>query len=403
MANDLSFNQASAILNDVVAQATGVKNLTATDTSSFVTIAQTALKVGYDPLMTAISQVLSRTIFSVRPYTAKFKGLLADSIRYGNHVRKINYIDKDDVNAAPFTLTDGQSVDQYTVRKPEVVQTNFYGANTWQDYITRYREQLDNAFTGPEQFMQFISGLMLELTNKHEQETESMARMALVNFIAGIIANTDNVNGRVVHLLTEYNTLTGLQLTDTTVYQPENYAPFMKWVYSRVAGLASMLTERSIKYHTNLEISGAAKNFKRHTPYDRQKVYMSASSRFQIEARVLADAFHDNYLKYADVDTVNFWQNIDKPTSINATPSYLKKDGTIFMPTLSGNSPTAPTTSDAIFGVIFDEEAVGVTMINNSLDSTPFNARGHYTNLWWTSTYRWWNDFTENGIVLLLD
>ena len=130
---------------------------------------------------------------------------------------------------------------------------------------------------------------------------------------------------------------------------------------------------------------------------------MSASSRFQIEARVLADAFHDNYLKYADVDTVNFWQNIDKPTSINATPSYLKKDGTIFMPTLSGNSPTAPTTSDAIFGVIFDEEAVGVTMINNSLDSTPFNARGHYTNLWWTSTYRWWNDFTENGIVLLLD
>ena len=53
--------------------------------------------------------------------------------------------------------------------------------------------------------------------------------------------------------------------------------------------------------------------------------------------------------------------------------------------------------------MIFDEEAVGVTMINNSLTATPINARGLYTNLWWNSTYRWWNDFTENGIVLLLD
>lgn len=397
MANTLAFDQASAILSSVVEQATGVKALTATDTSSFVTIAQTALKTGYDPLMTAISQVLSRTIFSVRPYTAKFKGLLADSTRYGNHVRKINYVDKPVVDSSTYTLTDGQSVDQYIVRKPDVVQTNFYGGNVWQDYVTRYREQLDNAFTGPDQFMEFFSSLMLELTNKHEQETESMSRAALVNFIGGILAdNNEADNGRVIKLLTEYNTQTGLALNATSVYAPENYDAFVKWVYSRVAGLCSMMTERSVKFHKNLTISGTAKNFMRHTPYDRQKIYLSADPQYQINARVLADTYHDNYLRYADNDTVNYWQSIDSPTSINVTPGYLQSDGTIM-------APGTATTNDNIFGVIFDEEAVGVTMINNSLDATPFNARGHYTNLWWTSTYRWWNDFTENGIVLLLE
>ena len=43
-ANDLTFNQISAVLNSVVRQATGQAAQVATDTSSFVTQAQTALK-----------------------------------------------------------------------------------------------------------------------------------------------------------------------------------------------------------------------------------------------------------------------------------------------------------------------------------------------------------------------
>ena len=104
----------------------------------------------------------------------------------------------------------------------------------------------------------------------------------------------------------------------------------------------------------------------------------------------------------ADFETVNYWQDIDNPTSIKVYESYLKPDGTIATNSKK-ETGDAPTTTDKLFGVIFDEEAVGVTMINNSLTATPINARGLYTNLWWNSTYRWWNDFTENGVVLLLD
>ena len=43
MANTLTFDQISTVLNDIVKQATGMETMKATDTSSFVAQAQTAL------------------------------------------------------------------------------------------------------------------------------------------------------------------------------------------------------------------------------------------------------------------------------------------------------------------------------------------------------------------------
>ena len=75
MANSFSFNQVATILTEIAKQATGVENISVTDTSSFVTVAQKTLSVGYEPIYNAINQVISRTIFSRRPYARKFGGL----------------------------------------------------------------------------------------------------------------------------------------------------------------------------------------------------------------------------------------------------------------------------------------------------------------------------------------
>ena len=151
-ANDLSINQLSTVLNSIHSQATGKSAIAATDTSSFVTVAQATLKAGYDPVLNAISQVLSRTIFSIRPYNAKFKGLMADSIRYGNHVRKLQTIDKPFEDDVRTLLTDTYSVDQYVVNKPIVLQTNYYGEETFAKSLTIFRDQLDTAFSSRQYF-----------------------------------------------------------------------------------------------------------------------------------------------------------------------------------------------------------------------------------------------------------
>lgn len=388
--NDLTFNQLSTVLNSIVQQATGKQTQQVTNTADFVSVAQTALKTGYDPVLQAVSQVLSRTIFSIRPYTRKFGGLMVSNQQFGNIVRKLNIADKDWENDSRFELTDGSGVDMYKVNKPTILQTNFYGANVFEKSLTIFKDQLDCAFSSPDEFGRFISMTMSNASDMIEQAHENLARATLANFIGGKISGDA---ASVIHLLTEYNTITGMAtpLTAETVYQPANFKPFMQWVYSRVASLSSLMTERTQKFHINV----TGKEISRHTPVNKQKVYLYAPARYQTETMVLADVYHDNFLRMADNETVNFWQSIDKPDAINVQPVYLQTDGTL---------KTGEALNKAnIFGVMFDEEAAGYTVVNQWSAPTPFNVKGGYSNIFWHFTDRYWNDFTENGVVLLLD
>lgn len=390
--NDLSFNQVATLLNAITSQATGQTELTPTNTNEFVSLATTALKTGYDPLATAISQVLSWTIFSERPYTAKFKGLKVSNQQYGNIVRKLNIVDKPAKEDARFNLVDGAVVapSMFSVNKSEILQTNFYGANVFSRDYTLYKDQLDCAFRSPDEFQRFISMVVRNTQDKIEQDRENLARATLANFIGGIAA--ENNDDRVVHLLTEYNAATGKALTNVTVYEPENFPAFMAWVYARIGEISELMTERSQKFQTIVN----NKNINRHTPAAFQRLYLSTAKMLQYDSMVLANAFHDNYLKYADFERVNFWQSIDDRQTINVKASYLGADGLI-------KTQESAAKVENIFGIIFDDEALGFTEVNEWSQPSPFEASGGYTTFWYHFTLRFWNDYTEKAVLLLLD
>lgn len=400
MANEITFNQLATVLNAIVAQATGKTGIAATDTSSFVTVGQEALKCGYDTLGTAISQVLGKTIFSARPYTAKFRGLEMSKQEYGNSSRKLSPIDKDfenDPSIDPAQMVDGGSIDPYVISKPLVQQENFYGTEVMKKSLTIYDWQLDQAFTGPDKFGQFVSMMMQNASDMLEQARENTKRMTIVNLIGAVLGNyAANQN---VKLVTEYNSYLSLygqdMLTWATIKgNPVQYQRFMRFAYARVATIASMLTERSAKYHVSLP----DKTIMRHTPYEYQRLYMLGQERYDMEAQVLADAFHDNYLKYADVETVNFWQSINTPDAINVTPSYLIASGE----NVGNVAKGAAVNKSGIFAVLMDRDAAGVVQVNERT-TTQYNGRGEYTNYWFSAAMRFYNSFTENVVVFTLD
>ena len=190
----LTFEQVSTILGAIHAQVTGTTTLVQINTQNFVAVAQTTLKFGYEPVLAAISQVLSKTIFSVRPYSRKLAGLKADAVRYGNHVRKLVVLDNDWEDDDSKGLTDGVAVDHYTVKKPTIVQTNFYGANVVLDHITIFKDQLDTAFSSPEELGRFFSMVMQNMTDRIEQKHEEVARLTLASLVAAkTVADTGNV------------------------------------------------------------------------------------------------------------------------------------------------------------------------------------------------------------------
>lgn len=391
-ANVLTYNAIGTILNQIVTQATGKAQITPTNTSEFTAVAQTGLLAGYDNLMGAISQVLSRTIISTRPYSRKFQGLEADNIRYGNHVRKINYVDREWEDGSRLPLTTGVPVDDQAPTLDEVLQTNFYGQNDYEIPWTLFSNQIDVAFQNADELGAFISGKLQNISDMTEQKHESMARMILANLIAGIISI--NNAPQIVHLVTEYNAYVGntTPKTLTELRASSEYGSFVKWIYGRVAQISAMLTERSLIYHQNV----TDKEISRHTPYDKQNVYLLSEERFQMEARVLADTYHDNYLKLADTAILNFWQSITSPNQINITPTYMGTNGSLVTPESSVNQSN-------VFGVITDVEAAGYTIVNQRTTSAAYNGKGEFQNFWLKFTDRYWNDFTENAVVLLLN
>lgn len=401
MANDLSFTQLATVLNSIVSLATGTNQSLATtpvDTSSFISVAQTALKTGYDPLATAISQVLSRTIFSVRPYTRKFKGLNVSNQRYGNHVRKLTVIDKPFEEDDRFKLADGESIDQYKVNKPKVLQTNFYGANVYQKSVTIYKDQLDCAFSSPDEFASFISMVMQNSTDMIEQAHEETARNTINNLASAIYAmeksttlstEAAKANGdkRAINLLSLYNKESGKTLTVNDIFKAENFEGFIKFVFATINNIANLMTDRNTLFCSQL----TDYNIVRHTPKNRMKFYLLSNIVNKINSEVFSTVFNPDFLKLVDFESVNYWQSPLLPETSNCKANYLNKDGTI--------SIHAGDKISYLFGVLFDEEAAGYTTVNEWAQPTPFNAKGGYYNQFWHFTDRYWNDFTENAVI----
>jgi len=385
--NTMSFEDASAILNNIRQQVTGEASLAPVNTAEFVSVGTTLLQSGYDPILNAITQMVTKTIFSIRPYSRKFGGIKVDSEMWGSIVRKLAVADKAWEEDKEFDLVDGQSIDHWVVSKPDVLELKFYGSENFAKHYTVFKDQLNSAFNSVGEFSRFMSMIVQNVSDMIEQNFESIARMIIANYVGG----KKVANNGVIHLLTEYNAETGLSLTGTTVFAPANFGDFMKWVYARIATLTSLMTERSTEFQINV----TGKPITRHTPFEYQKVYLYAKLLNDMNARVLADTFHYDFIEYADVEAVNYWQSIESPMSIDVTPNYLDADGSI--------KTGAEQNITNLVGVIFDREALGYTVMNEWSATTPLNASGGYWNTFYHFLMKWWVDYSEKGLILLLD
>lgn len=400
--NQLGFEQAATLLAALHTQVTGMTSIAPTDTASFVSMAQATLQAGYEPVLNAISQVLGRTLIAVRPYSRKFKGLEMSSERWGGITRKINFGDKaldpyvaldpDAIGDPTFALTDGDSIDQYKVKKPEVLQTVYVGQAVYESSYTIFEKQLSTAFRSPEEFGAWMSGLMEHFSNEREQYLESLSRAILCNMIgAKKVLDSAGVPLQIIDLLAEYNTATGLSLTATTVKLPANYPAFCKWAYAYIQHVSEMFTERTEMFQRPL----TSYHIMRHTPKADQRLFMDADFLAHMTAEVLADTYHDNFLRYSEVEAVNFWQAAKDPNEVNVKPVYLNADCEFV-------NASDPVDVKGIVGVLMDRDAAGYNLADDDLVASPYNAKGQYYNLYNHVRIQLQNDLTEKAVVFCI-
>lgn len=414
MARLLTPTDAYAMINEIARQATGQKNLTAYDTSSFVSVGEKVLATGTENVLNALSIVLGRTLMAVRPYNAKFKVIDSENADlYGTRVRKISFLSKDAVQSGDWntnaktnfaegydngTNSGNSTASQWEQHRPVPVELNFSGQDVWEYCITIYQNQLKSAFTNESDFIKFMSGIMTEVGNDIEVEKESFNRMTLLNAMAGVYDL--NGNGPVaVDLTSEFNTKFGTSYTRQdllTTYRTD----FMKFFVSVFKTYSDYLTDRTALYHWNpsKQINGVTYNLLRHTPKDRQKAVIINEFINENDTFVLSEIFNKDYLEIGNTERVNFWQNPTNRTAIKVTPAIPDVDGDNNGEQKAGTAVAL----DYVVGMLFDVDAIMTSYQFEDVNSTELEARKRFRNQWYTFSKNAIVDYSENMVLFYL-
>lgn len=398
--NQMNVEDVYQFLNDLHAQVTGMTSIGPVDPSDFISIATTVLQQGTDKVYNALMNTITKTVFSTRPYSRQFGGMIVDNAKWGGVIRKISFGDTDAVPNTPYNLpADGQSVDHYVINRGDVLETHFYGSDIYQDVFSVFREQLIEAFNGPEQLGSFVAAKTNEINNKWVQWTEDLTRALLLNMIIATLSYGNPESS--VHLITEYNSTAGITppLTINDIFKPTVAKPFWEFVRARVKTISREFEQRSMRFQVPIMNNNTNMYYRimRHTPAKNQKLYMLAPYMDLMETSTLTEAFHNDYLKYADVEKVAFWQSIDSPITINLSKfTFMDNDG-IYQVDSNG------ATESYILGVLFDEDAAVVNIKDTIVMNTPMNARGLYYDSWLTAHAQYTLDTSEKICVFQLD
>lgn len=412
MARALTPQDAYSIINLMAKEVTGQDaTVQAVDTSSFVSVGETILSYGTENVLNALGIVLGRTFMAVRPYDGKFDVInMTNTGLFGTRMRKISFYSKE-AQASGYFNTDlytnlnqgydngsnqGQSVGTMWEQNQAIpLELNFAGQSVWDDSITVYEKQLQVAFRNEADFISFVTGAMTERRNDIETQKESFKRMAVLNYMGGLV-DLNNATS-LKNLTAGYNAKFGTTYTTAqlkTTYLQE----FLQYFVAEFKLASKRLTNRSAKCHWSpaKSVGGVNYTLLRHTPMAKQKALLYSPLFVDAEAQVFSQIFNPEYLDIKNFEPVEFWQNENEPSKIKVTPAIPDTTN----PT--AQKAGAEVALDMVVGLLFDEDALMIDFQLEDTYTTPVEARKGYRNIWWHFSYNIINDFTENAILFYM-
>lgn len=416
MGKVLTVQDCHNLMNSLVKQATGQQSITVIDSSSFVSAGETVLATGTENVINSLSLIIGRTLVAVRPYKAKF--LLINALNsgiYSNRIRKISYYSKDAQASGMYNTqlytnlkegyTNGQNVvaenptstkSMWEQNQPIALEMNFAGSDTWDDSLTIYEKQLQIAFESEANFSQFMSGIMTEKSNDMESQKEAFNRMCVLNEIGMVYDMAEDRPMSCVNLTKEYNTKYETSYTSAEL-RTTYLESFLKFFVSYIKNISNYLEERSSNYHLSptKTVNGTTYKLLRHTPKNRQKMFLYEPLFIEAKANVLPSIFNPEYLDIKNYEPVNYWQSIDNRSSVKITPAIYDK--------VSGEQKKGNEVDlDYVVGLLFDEDAMMIDYQFDGSYSTPLEARKLYRNIFWHYTKNAINDPTENAVLFYM-
>ena len=425
MARALTPQDGYAIMTSLARQATGQKNLTVTDMNTFVSAGETVLASGKENVFNALSIVIGRTLIATRPYQARLQKINAlNTGSYTSRLRKISFYSKDPKESGFFNtnlftnladgFTAGQNPDgngdaqstksQWEQCQAMPLEMNFAGSTTWQHGITMYEEQINAALRDPVELAQFVAGYLTEHGNDIESVKEAFNRMLLLNKILSCYvydAGAGWTKGQVVNLTTAYNTYFGTNYTSAQL-RSTYLKSFLEFMTATINMTSDYMTERTTDRHLPMTktVNGVAYSILRHTPKNKQRLFLYQPLFRMAETIVLPELFNEKRLNLeTQYEPVDFWQsNYSDSVRPQVAGRCVFHDKTTGTQTSSGD-----VTLSYVVGLLCDEDSMMTDYQLEKALTSPLDARKGYRTTWLTFAKNAIDDPTENAVIFIMD
>lgn len=385
----MQVNQIYNILNDIMSEVTGKLTegeepavIVNEDLSNVVDIGTSVFSNNWrDNYVHAMIDRIGREVFVDRSYSGFAPSILKDAWEYGSIMSKTRCkIFAAKLNPS-WSLTAGETVNQFEFAPPTVYQKFYNKKIAWQIDCSFTEVQLKESFTNAQALNRFFSMIESRIAQSMTIYTDSLIMRTIINFMGEKI----HANNGVIDLLAGFNA--GLS-TPITAAQAMRNKEFMRYAALTI----SLYVDRFRAPSVNFNVMDGDDTNVTFTPKDFAHLVLHSDLAKSMEVYLQSDTYHDELVKIGEYETVPFWQaqgsSYDLPTTSQ-----------IDIKIASDNTTTVHR--NYIVGLLFDRDAMGV-LNDNRRTTNAYNANGEY----WTNFYKvdtsYFNDLAENGIIFVL-
>lgn len=384
----MQVSQIFKIVNDALKQTDGNLPLLQEDLSNIIDVGNSIFNANsFDNYVKKLVDRIGKVVFVSRPYSGLAPSIYMDSVIWGSVTQKISSAVPEAVENESYELVNGATYDPNQVNLPDVYVKFFSKYVTFEVDRTITEKQLRSAFTGVAELDGFISMIFNEISKAFTIAIDNLIMRTINSAIADTLYKDYNSgteftgasHTRAVNLLYLYNqrystTLTAAQAVTT----PE----FIRFASYYMALYSDRLSRVSTLFNV-----GETQKF---TPKEEQHFILLSEFARSADVFLQSDVYHNELTAITKYEVVPYWQGSGVDYAFDSTSAINVISG-------SGNTVTA----SGILGVMFDRYALGVTNIEQWVN-TQYNAKADFVNYFYKYKAGYFNDLNENFVVFFV-
>ncbi|MDE5771623.1 MAG: hypothetical protein K2I06_08380 [Ruminococcus sp.] len=352
------------------------------DLTNIVDVGNVLLSKDYrEPYVNSLLNRIGRMVFVDRPYTGIAPNVMRQGWEWGSIMSKSRTKDFTAVENPAWTLTAGETVNQFEYNPPVVQTTLFNELVTWEIDCSFVQRQIKQSFLGYADMDRFLGMIRSTITNNQVQNIDNLIMRTLNCFIGRRIYKGIGV----VDLLASYNKAFGTSLTPSqAIVNKEWYrhAAYLILLYNdRLRPKTAIFSENEPGYTT-------------FTPKEYRHLVLLSDFACGLDVYLQSETFHNGLTSLGNYETVPYWQAPGNDFSDLEITSSIN----IVLPQIT---PTVTVNHNYIVGFLFDNDALGMLEEDRRVEAA-YNSKGEYWNNFFKVDTRLFNDPAENGIVFTM-